>query len=174
MLLTMIDKYNGGKVKYIGLIKIFLSRGGCNDMNVYTSDDNELYDHLNDLNYMRRRAEEDSDYTIDEFETDKYYLFNEQRLTRYLINDIYVFLKSPLTAAAYAELINYFDKVSTLDMREYIPRVCHNLNSMLKNRGFIATEYDERLINRFTDNREEVVDYEKYDITADELKDLFD
>lgn len=170
----MIDKYNGGKIKYIGMIKIFLSRGGCNDMNVYTSDDSILYDHLNDLNYMRRRAEEDSDYTIDEFETDKYYLFNEQFLPTHLINDVYVFLKKPLTAAAYAELINYFDKVSTLDMRKDIPRTCYVLTLKLKNKGFIATEYDEKLINRFIDNREEVVDYEEYNVTADEMKDLFD
>ena len=170
----MIDKYNGGKVKYIGMIKIFLSHGGCNDMNVYTSDDRILYDHLNDLDFMRRRAAEDPDYNIDEFETDKYYLFNEQLSTTRLINDIYVFLKKPLTASAYAELINYFDKVSTLDMRAYIPHTCFVLALKLKNNGFIATEYDEKLINRFIDNREEVVDYEEYNVTADEMKDLFD
>lgn len=169
----MIDKYNGGNVKYIGMIKIFLSRGGCNDMNVYTSDDNELYDHLNDLNFMRRRAEEDSDYTIDEFETDKYYIFNEQLSTTHLINDVYVFLKKPLTAAAYAELIKYFDKVSTLDMRKDIPRTCYVLALKLKNKGFIVTEYDAALMQDFN-NGEEISDYEEYNITPDVIRDLFD
>lgn len=170
----MIDDYISDKSKYIGMIKIIVFHGGCNDINVYKPDEPEIYSQLIDINHLKQKSKVDPSYNIDEFETDKYYLWNCQIQRHYLYNNICIFLKKPLTAVVCAKLIKYFDKVSTLDMREYTPNACYVLYLMLKNRGFIATDYDEKLIKRFIVNREEVADYEKYDITADELRDLFD
>ena len=48
--------------------------------------------------------------------------------------------------------------------------------SRLKHKGLITSKYDVQLIYNFNKNPDidNIFDYENYDITADELKDLFD
>ena len=179
----MINNYNGGKVDYIGMIKIKLSYGGCTDMNVYTSDDKELYDQLDDIDYMHRYVNDHTNYKdepyfkIDEIDNDKYYLFNEIiQNEKHTSNNISIFLKKPITAATYTKFIEYFDKVTSSNFREFLKNTCNVLVLKLKNKGFISTTFDLDLIQKFNSGESDSVsDYETdYNITPDEIRDLFD
>ena len=179
----MINKYNSGRVDYIGMIKIKLSYGGCTDMNVYTSNDKELYDQLDDIDYMHRYVEDHTNYKdepyfkMDEIDNGDYYLFNEiiQNEKR-TSNNISIFLKKPITAATYAKFIEYFDKATSSNFREFLKNTCIVLVLKLKNKGFIATTFDLDLMQKFNSGEfNEIPDYESdYGLSVDYIRDLFD
>ena len=179
----MINKYNGGKINYIGMIRIKLSYGGCNDMNVYTSNDKELYDQLDDIDYMHRYNSDPKNYGEygschvigAEEDNDNYYFFDEVIPGKHARYTISIFLKKPVTAATYIKFIKYFDNATSSNFREFLNRTCNALVRLLKVNDFISTPLDYRMMINFNDGNDDgVVDYEnKFNISPAELQDLF-
>lgn len=168
----MTNNHNSNKAKYVGLVKLVFNNHGLLYSDVYTSDDNDVYEYFQQIHNLRRTSKYDPDVNIKEIKTDKYYLLNACCGAYH----VYIILKKPLTAATYAELINYCNNYIVDDIRKTSYYKCNMMVSRLKHKGLITSKYDIQLIYNFNKNPDidNIFDYENYDITADELKDLFD
>ena len=175
----MINKYNGGKVDYVGIIVIALCDNGCNRLSVYSSDEASFYQELDEIDFYDRQIERgDSVYVTDNIDTKYYHLIDMHVSDKCEFNDsshyISVCLKQPLTAKAYADIINYFDKLYKFDFKADLSNTLSLIVSFLKNKKLAATEYDIIMMQNFN-NGEGITDYEQdYNVTPDEIRNLFD